>query len=460
MKPRSLRLRLLILAALSVGVVLTIADLSVATLFANHVQRSFERSLEAQLDRLVALIEVDGTRIRLRLAMPDARFETPAGGIYWQISDPASGQTMTSRSLWDTVLPVPTALPADGSSQSSEIAGPDGERGQMLARQLVFDGKGGTTRNLVVAIAEDLSTVIAANAAFRSDLMRALLLLALVLITVSGLQIQLGLSPLKLIKRGIGAIRTGQATALTGTYPAEVMPLVSEVNELLSTQEHSIRFARERAADLAHGLKTSLTLLNIEAHKLRTAGRDDDAARIEALSADMTATIDHQLRLARLRHRVRGDFRATLLLPTLGKVVAAVRATPEGGDRDWQVGASEDIAVAIDPMDLTELLGIYLENAARWSRNRVLVDVTTRPADLTITIADDGPGLDATQLAALGQRGRRLDESGKGTGIGLAIAREILELNGGAVSYARAALGGLEVQIRLNKAVDPLVRAG
>ncbi len=454
MKEPSLRLRLLVLSIFSVVLVVSVAGVSISTLFANHVHRSFERGLSTQLDRLIALVNATPETPKLRQPMPDARYETPASGMYWQVTDPARNVTIRSRSLWDTVLPLTDPLPADADITSRVVSDPSDEPALMIARTLYFDTAAGP-RTLVVGVAEAMSTVTATNAAFQSDLLRALAILAVALIGTSWLQVRLGLSPLSIIKRGIAAVRSGQTRTLSGRFPLEVQPLVLEVNELLSAQESSIRFARDRAADLAHGLKTNLTRLNIEAHTLREAGDTAAADRIEHLTADMAQTIDHQLRLARLRHRTRSDTRATPLGAVLEKVIAAVRATPSGAARDWQRVGTLDLAVALDPMDLTELLGVLLENAAEWARSRVRISAERVGTDCLLTVEDDGAGLEAKAMAGLGQRGRRQDEARPGTGIGLAIAREIVDLNSGALEFSASEMGGLKVTVRLNGAGYP-----
>lgn len=444
----SLRLRLLLLAAASLIVVLIVAGFAFASTFAGHTQRVLEARLLAELNRVVALVDAAADQPGLRRPMPDARYETPAGGIYWQIRDPATGVTSRSRSLWDVVL-APTPLPTGGDTATVSSTGPDGQRVLVVGQSLAFERQSTTDRQLEVMVAEDLADVDAANAAFQSDLIRSLAILALILMATSWATIELGLAPLARIKQGIARVRFGGAKSLSGAYPSEVMPLINEVNELLETQERSIEFSRERAADLAHGLKTSLTLLNGEAFELERAGNMASARRIEQLTGSMTATVDHQLRLSRLRHRVRGDGQSTPLAEAVRKVVAAVKATPAGRQLEWEALVEDDPKVAVDAMDLSELLGIVLENAAEWARSKVAVDARLEGERVRLLIMDDGPGLDDAALATIGKRGKRLDEQRPGTGLGLAIAREIVSLNGGTIAFSRAGAGGLAVAIEL-----------
>lgn len=450
MKPRSLRLRLLLVSATSIAFALVLAGTAITSIFTSHLERSLAIGLEARLARLVALIDPNQPEPRLTEPMSDPRYDIPAGGLYWQIGDPLTGQVARSRSLWDTVLKLPVPLPAGGQIETARIAGPHAEEALVLGRRLSFERDDSIEeRVLEIFVAEDTRVIRDADAAFRSDLLRALAILAIALVAATWIQVTLGLSPLDLIKRGIAGVRAGRSKTLEGDFPAEVMPLVAEVNDLLAVQDRSIEFARSRAADLAHGLKTSLTLLNGEAHELRLAGNAAAATAIERLTDDMSAVVDHQLRLSRLRHRSRTDMRSTALAAVAGKVVAAIKKTPEGRELQWDIAIPEEAVVALDTMDLTELLGVFVENAAKWARRRVELRASLIGPDVRIDIADDGPGLGEADLAMLGQRGRRLDESRPGHGLGLAIGREIVSLNDGQLSFGHSALGGLEVTATL-----------
>lgn len=153
MKLPSIRLRLLVLAAASLIVVLVIAGYAFATIFADHTHRVLEQRLSAELDRLVALVDAGPKTAALRQAMPDARYETPAGGIYWQIRDPVTGALARSRSLWDHVLSPTGTLPVDGIPLAESVAGPVGQRVLLVVASLIFEPSPGADRPLEVAVA-------------------------------------------------------------------------------------------------------------------------------------------------------------------------------------------------------------------------------------------------------------------------------------------------------------------
>ena len=446
MKQRSLRLRLLIGAAIWVALTILITGAAIFYLFTSSVERDTRADLEAGLNRLVALIEPEADGALLRDPLPDPRYDVPYGGVYWQVQELAGGVRDRSRSLWDYVLPAPPVSQA--RRQQVALAGPDGQTLAALVRQVDFATAGGQ-RAYLVTIAEDRSILDETISDFGADMALALSTLAVATLAAAWLVVQTGLRPLDAVRRGVEAIKRGIADKLIGRYPSEVMPLVGEVNELLALRDKSVEFARSRAADLAHGLKTPLQVLSATADRLRGAGDTSNAATIEDILSEMSDRIDYQLRLAQLRLRTQSDVLNTSLNTALMRTVSVIRQTHEGEALVWNVDLGNDVAVNIDSHDLLELIGVLLENAAKWARSRV--DVTVREGDgwVVVTIADDGPGLTDEQIAQLGVRGRRLDEKRHGSGFGMAIAMDILELNNGSAELGRAATGGLAITLRL-----------
>jgi signal transduction histidine kinase len=166
----------------------------------------------------------------------------------------------------------------------------------------------------------------------------------------------------------------------------------------------------------------------------------------------MSERIDYQLRLAGLRLRSRAHQLSATVSDIALRNIAVLRHSERGETITWDVELADDLAVDMDPRDLTELLGVLLENAAKWAKSKVRVDAKSHGSAVDITIADDGPGLSSDEISRLGKRGQRLDESAPGTGLGLAIAAEIVSLNGGTMTFGRSAAGGLEVRLRLPSA--------
>lgn len=448
MKPIALRTRLLLASAISIFVALGLAGIGISALFAAHIEADMVSGLSDEMNRLVALVTADDAAVTLSQPMPDPRYLKPYGGIYWQINDPSAGALVWSRSVWDATLEIPGPLAPAGKLLETTIVDPEGTTALAIVQQLDFE-TGSGTRLLYLIVAEDREALDQAIVKFRQDLFLGLSVLGAMLVGASWVQVAVGLSPLNAIRIGVGQINSGAHKQLAGRFPAEVMPLVTEVNTLLANQETSIGFARARAADLAHGLKTALTLLNVQAELLRKQGQNGIADAIQNVIRSMAETIDHQLALARLRHRSRSTHYAVEPGPVVSKVLAAVQATPVGRSRQWFTSVSPDARIDLDAADLLELLGILLENAARWSTASVTLAIAVEHGHVVISVDDDGIGVPEDAIALLGERGKRLDEREAGSGLGLAIVEEIVTLNNGSIRFSRSSLGGLSVQVTL-----------
>ncbi len=435
-------------AACWVTLALLIAGGAIAYLFTANVERTVRVNLEASLARLVAAIDAQAPRSpALAQSLPDPRYEVPLSGVYWQVEGINDGQVIRSRSLWDSVLDG-SAATAAGGEQFTTIAGPGGQSLLALAIQTQFSVPEGTKTYRIV-IAEDRAILDLSIAQFSKELALALLILGMALILAAWLQVRIGLSPLARLREGIEAIRDGTTDRVPGSYPSEVMPLVGEVEALLASQQKSMEFARARAADLAHGLKTPLSVLAALSDRLREKGDTETAELVGDLADEMADRVDYQLRLSRLRLRTRSHVLNAPLDTALARTINVLQRTRDGEDLKWNVESDEGIVLDIDPHDLIELMGVLLENATRWSRTQVKVIAVRIGNEAEISISDDGKGLTPAELARIGERGQRLDETAQGSGLGLAIAREIIAQNDGSITFGKAVEGGVLVTVRL-----------
>lgn len=452
MKAGSLRLRLLFGAALWVAFALLLAGAVIAYLFIANVERAVRADLSAGLTRLVAEIDPEAPAMfDDPQPLPDPRYETPLSGVYWQVEDIGRGTMVRSRSLWDFVLKADA--PGGAGEQFSLIGGPDGQSLSALSMVTRFNTNEGP-KNFRILIAEDRETIDKAIRQFGRELAVALLVLGVALVFAAWLQVRLGLKPLARLREAIEAIRRGAGERVPGTYPTEVMPLVAEVDEMLAWQKKSIEFARARAADLAHGLKTPLAVLGTLSDRLRHKGDSETADLVDELAGEMADKIDYQLRLSRLRVRARTHALTASLDQAIQRAVSVLKKTRDGERLDWIVEIEKGLVLDIDAHDLTELIGVLLENAAKWALSEVRIGVRRQADQAFIRIADDGPGLSESELSRLGARGQRLDETKPGSGLGVAIAREIIALNDGVMVFGKAKEGGVAVGIRL-----PLARS-
>jgi signal transduction histidine kinase len=448
MRSRSLRLRLVAGGIATILLALTVAGVGLVFLFERHVTRTIGEELNVHLKQLIAGIDVNADG-QLAVTRPpaDPRFAEPLSGLYWQIAD-EHGQLLRSRSLWDNALEPPPDSPEPGELHQHVMLGP-GQARVLVDERVVRLSSGGRPAPVQIVVAADLSRVSAAAAAFSKDLLIALALLGLVLALATGIQVSLGLQPLGALRRGIADIRAGRMHYLAPAAPVEVQPLVEEVNALLDAQERELERSRGRAADLAHGLKTPLAALAGDARRLRERGEGEIARDIESVAEAMVRHVDRELARARARGtmRVKAGL-ATELAPLVRSLIGTLSRTPSAAHVRFEQQIAEDLSVPMDRVDLAEVLGNILENAARHAASRVCITGIPQRTGPSIVIEDDGRGIALAALAGVVKRGVRVDQREEGAGLGLAIVQDVLDGYGWRLSLGTSdRLGGLKVTI-------------
>lgn len=431
----SLRLRLLLASAVSIALALFLTGLALIQMFERQVRERVQVELGNDLLQLAGAVEVGpdgGVQVVRRLA--DPRFQEPYGGRYWRIDFSAPGQPLArqplrSPSLWDGDI-----------DPMQPLLGPEGETLISVAQQVTVQAAGQPLALWLVAAAHDDEVQRPLNE-MREQLFLSFGLIGTILILGTWLQVTVGLRPLQKLRRQLAEIRAGRASRLTGGVPEEVAPLVEEFNDVLSIRETSLERARRRAGDLAHGLKTPLTILAAIARDMRGRKLAKQADDIDEQTDAMHRHIEQALVRARLSTG-RGHA-TTRLRPVAEKVVAALERLPRGEEIDWDIHVPPDALLPLEQGDLTELLGNLMDNARKWAKGRVRLSY----AAPCLVIEDDGPGVDADKVGEISERGRRLDESTQGSGLGLSIVADIADIYNLTVGYGRSELGGLKVTI-------------
>jgi signal transduction histidine kinase len=449
----SLRLRLFAAGAASILLALALAGFGLVLLFERHVERRVALELEAHLRQLIdGLGRAPDGALDLLRPPAEPRFLEPLSGLYWQIGEEppaASGTVLRSRSLWDTVLHLPADPLRSGEVHQHNISGPGGASLLAVERQVTLSASlGGGDVRAVVAV--DRAELHAAGLAFARDLIPSLGLLAAVLIAAAWVQVTVGLRPLDLLRRRLGAVRAGREDRLGATgFPDEVRPLAAELDHLLDAQDEALARARARAADLAHGLKTPLTILAADAAQLRERGEGDLAEEVETVTEGIRRHIEREL--ARARAAPRGGIRQAAPAPIARQVVDVLRRVPRGQELAWDIDISANLTADVDAQDLTEMLGNLAENAMKWARQRVRFAARREiGGGVLLSVEDDGPGIPEAEAATALARGGRLDGTKPGTGLGLAIVGDLARAYGGSLSLGRSArLAGLRAEIRL-----------
>ena len=446
-KPKSLRLRLFALAVAVMVVAMVAAGFGLTALFTRHLERRVGQELDTHLQLLAGGLRVDAAGVHSLAREPaDPRFSRVLGGLYWQIGDAASGRKLVSRSLWDGVLELPQDELANGAVHTHETTGPDGSRLLVHEREIIVKANS-LEHKFRISVAIDRSEILQLGVGFARDLVPALGILGAVLLLGFGFQVGAGLRPLGTVQDALGAVRSGRARRLQIEVPREVEPLVSEVNSLLEAQENEMIRARDRAADLAHGLKTPLTALSTSIQRLRARGEIELANEIDGLAERIRRHIERELARARVRHG-RPVTHANVAA-CVGAIVRALALTPDGERLKFEQNLPADMQVAVDIDDLNEILGNLLENATRHARSLVRIGAVSNSMKVNISVEDDGEGLSDESRAKALLRGVRLDSTGTGAGLGLAIAQDIVVAYGGELELSRSPLGGLSASARL-----------
>lgn len=453
MRPSSLTTRLLLSAGAWSLVSLLITGLLLSSLFRSAVERAFDDRLDVFVKGLIAELNISSEgALTIARDLPEPRFNFPLSGWYWEISSAgdATVAPLTSPSLLDQHL---AALPAVSETADGPtaiyLAGPDNENLRVLSRRIRFSAR---EAPLVFTVAGDSSEIDTAARDFNNTLFLSLSVLGFGLLGGAFLQVRYGLSPVRNLRRSLSDIRAGRQRRLTGAYPAEIAPLANEVNELLVANEEVIERARTHVGNLAHALKTPLSVLHNEAGLTQDPLGEKVAEQVQI----MRRQVDHHLDRARVAARANVLGAETEVKPVLTGIIRALEKIHVDKNISVVVDCPPDSRFRGEKQDIEEMLGNLLDNAFKWARSTIAVDVATkdpRPgedvATLEVSVCDDGPGLNAEQCEAALQRGKRLDESKPGSGLGLSIVGDTAAMYKGEIVLGRSPAGGLKASLSL-----------
>ncbi|PWB88848.1 sensor histidine kinase [Methylosinus sporium] len=446
---KSLRLRLSIAAAVSLAIALSVAGVALVFLFERQVERRIGNELDTYIRQISAnvSIEPDGS-LHFDRPLADPRFEQPLSGLYWQIVDDTSGAKLRSRSLWDHVIGLPDHPLEPGAVHHHDMVGPSGETLFTSERRIVYP-VGASARRLRITVGLDRKEINDARSEFIGDVAASLAILAVVLLLASWGQIVIGLWPLEALRRSVNAVRSGRQKTIAVDEPEEIMPLVDEVNSLLEARAKAVESAKARAANLAHGLKTPLTVLTTDAERLRRKGEMEIADELQELAFGMRRLVNRELSKARLQSSPGSVGQGVAVRSVIEGIAKTLSRSPRGSGLSWRIEVSPDAFIDLSEEDATELFGVLLDNAVKWTQTEIRVTSQSEDRRLRVDIEDDGPGVPSEQITRLGQRGLRFDETTEGTGLGLSIAADIIEAYAGEMTFAVRLPRGLCVSVIL-----------
>jgi signal transduction histidine kinase len=426
-----------VLLASAIGVLL------LSIVFRAYVEKGFDARLALFLDALTAEVWIDQTgAVQLENPLPEPRFNQPYSGWYWQVT-PTFGQGLKSRSLWDQVLTPKPGFTGD-TDHRYYTQGPEKERLRVVERDITLPNSNLAYRISVAASSAEIDGDIRG---FNSFVRWATIALALGLILSIFIQVRFGLGPLRGLQRALANVRSGRARRLMGNYPDEVQLLVHELNALLDHNEKVVERARTHVGNLAHALKTPLSVLKNE------IGKDGQGRGLDTQLDAMQKHIDYYLRQARVAARGGIVGVRTEVLPVVDDMLRTLAKMHRDKVVAAETSGDTDLVFRGERQDLDEMLGNLIENSFKWAKGRVRVTLARAGGSAVIDVEDDGPGIPPDQRAPVFGLGYRADEAKPGAGLGLAIASDIAGMCGGSITLEDSDLGGLKARLTLPAAV-------
>ncbi|PKQ03364.1 MAG: histidine kinase [Alphaproteobacteria bacterium HGW-Alphaproteobacteria-12] len=452
MRSDSLAFRLIAGAALWSGIALIAGGLTLSAIFRNSVERSFDARLDVLLDSLIATTEVDeeGGLARTR-ALSETRFDLAYSGWYWQVWPVAARPSQRSRSLFDQSLdlaPLKNVKRSGNGLAVFDTLGPEAQKLRVAERRVTLPDY---DVPVSFAVAGDRSEMNEEIQGFNTWVFIAMAAMGAGLLVALLIQVRFGLRPLERVRSSLAQIRSGRATRLDGEFPAEIEPLADELNGLLEGNREVLERARTHVGNLAHALKTPLSVLTNEA-------RTHDGpfgATVDRMARQMREQIDHHLARARMAASANVLGAHTPVEPVLERIVLALERIYEDRGISIELDCPDETGFRGEAQDLEEVAGNLLDNACKWANARVRLTVIPEAAIrkarpfLCLRIEDDGPGLPEDARDTVLKRGMRLDETKPGSGLGLSIVTEIADLYGGKLKFGASPLGGLRADLYL-----------
>ena len=457
MKLNSLAFRLFATAAVWTVLVLPLAGIIIDYVHKRDVKQAFDGRLSQLLTLIIAFsTDHGGPEPRVPRNVGEPLFELSHSGWYWQITplESSPGKRLISASLASEELPLPSSLSINPDAYNIRwhfAKGPVGE--PLRVAETVYNaGEDESPRFYSYVVAGNLDFAETRIADFRVPLAVSLAIAGLGLVLSTFLQVNFGLLPLKAIERRLAAIRSGDAQRLEGRPPAEIEPLQTELNALIQSNQDIIERARTQVGNLAHALKTPLAVITNEVRDDKTA-----AGRKVAEQADlMRDQMNHYLDRARMVARVGTIGRVTEVRPVVEAIGRALERIHRDRALTISIDCPPDARFQGEKQDLEEMLGNLMDNACKWADTEIAVTVhvvagIAAPSSrrLTVAVDDDGSGLTIEQRQQGIKRGRRLDESKPGSGLGHSIVADLAQSYRGQFKLEESRLGGLSARLDL-----------
>lgn len=453
---KSLRLRQFCLGIIAIIIALLISFFGFIYLFERHIERRFSQELRAYMNAIATnLIVGQDNQLHIETTRLNTQFNTPLSGYYWRIKDLTNGQQLYSRSLWDIELPSNQAPhknntnklnsndPHNDQSYKNSMLGNRQDGFFILTRDITL-AQIDLSRKVTIDVAISTDLIDKARNEFAHDLAGYLLLLGCVFIALIIGLIEFGLWPLRGLKRSVENLMNNPKIRMSNDFYKELQPLTNTINHLLNTRARSIEDAGNRAADLAHGLKTPLAAMRNLSQRLQDAGHEETATTLDHLCRSLETSIEREL--ARTRAKVSFETGIALcnIYDLTQQLVRVMSNTAYGEVLQWKIDLPKDASMPIHDNAMAEALGPILENASRHAKTIVSITINNQNC---LMIEDDGKGMLEEQRNQALNRGIRFDERPTSTGLGLSIAVDVLDPYGYSISLDKSPLGGVKVTL-------------
>lgn len=430
--------------------ILLVAGLILLTLYRDNTERAFDQRLLVYANTLASNLVTPGDPDRDLGPIGDPRFELPLSGWYWQVARPNAkpGEIRSSKSLFGGVLPNLAVSNDDRFGQIRRGYGraPDERELRLIERDIDLGEDG----RYIIRVAGPADEIVAGVRDFLFALTITFALLGLALGFSTLLQIRFGLRPLSNLRSALGAIRRGEAERIAGEYPRDISPLASELNLLLDTNREILERARTQVGNLAHALKTPLSIIMNEAEN----APDEVASRVREQATLMRDQVNYYLDRARAAALAGTLGTLTDVEPVIAGLARTFAKIYRDKDLAVELAIPPDLRFRGEKQDLEEMAGNLIDNAAKWAAHKIEISVEVIREDddrprFRLLIDDDGPGLPEAARAEVLKRGRRLDETKPGSGLGLSIVSDLAAVYRGSLKLEAAPLGGLRSVLEL-----------
>ncbi len=454
MRANSLWFRLIASSSVIAVVLLLSAAVLLNAIFVSALQRNFDQRLRAALDGVLANVELgaDG-KPQIQNPLADTRFSLPLSGWYWQVSNAGdAGKLLSSNSLLEQQLTVPTAALA--GRDSNGVAGfsmldQQGKNLRAIEQDVKLFNDGKTYAFVVSGNFDELKSEITS---FQRTLLSVLAALGLALLAGLLFQVRFTLQPLADMQHQLNDIRSGRGEFLPDNFPRELQPVADELNLVVQSNLEIVERSRMQVGNLAHALKTPISVITNEARDSKTPLAAKVSEQINVMRDQVNLYLDRARRAARAQN----IGAATEVEPVLQALARTLQRINVDRKLSISVEALPGLRFRGEKQDLEEMVGNLLDNACKWAKSKVMVQTYVAAAIpekarawLVIVVDDDGDGIPEENRQTALQRGRRLDESKPGSGLGMSIISETASMYGGSLTLTEADLGGLRASLRL-----------